>query len=171
MVDGILRAPSTSNMVRRGRELFLGYVLLNPTKSGVIETKIKLTLLGQRSNKTFNVVIPIVGMVHSEANVFGTTLISNQGDAKLSYPAPLVSFDVSDYLVAKTPKRKVSEMPQFRQAILETPLILKNTFKVPIKLRGIVNNNPELRVMIENQQGNHYNYGVVLQPGETLKYA
>jgi hypothetical protein len=49
--------------------------------------------------------------------------------------------------------------------------MLKNTFKVAIKLRGIVNNNPELRVMIENQQGNHYNHGVVLQPGETLKYA
>ena len=29
--------------------------------------------------------------------------------------------------------------------------MLKNTFKVPIKLRGIVNNNPELRIMIENQ--------------------
>lgn len=114
MVDGILRAPSTSNMVRKGRELFIGYVLLNPTKSGVIETKIKLTLLGQRSNKTFHVDIPIVGMVHNEAHVFGTTLISNQGDAKLSYPAPLVSFDVSDYLVTKTPKRKVSELPQFR---------------------------------------------------------
>ena len=54
---------------------------------------------------------------------------------------------------------------------MTTPLILKNTFKVPIKLRGIVNNNPELRVILENQQGNHYNHGIVVQPGETLKYA
>lgn len=50
MVDSILRNPSTTNMVRKNRELFLGWVLLNPTKPGVIESKISLTLLSQRSN-------------------------------------------------------------------------------------------------------------------------
>jgi len=99
-------------MVRKGRELFLGYVLLNPTKSGIIESKIKLTMLGQRTNKTYNLEIPLVGMVHHEANVFGAHTVTNQADTKLSYPAPLVQFDVSDYLVTKTSgKRKVSELP------------------------------------------------------------
>jgi len=51
---------------------------------------------------------------------------------------------------------------------LQTPLILKNTFKVPIKLRGIVNYNSELRVMLENQSTNHYNKGIVLEPGESI---
>jgi hypothetical protein len=46
MVDAILRTPSTQNMIRKGRELFLGYVLLNPSKAGVVESKIRLTLLG-----------------------------------------------------------------------------------------------------------------------------
>jgi len=90
MVDAILRAPSTSNMVRKGRELFLGYVLMNPTKVGIIESVIKLTLLGQRSNKTYHLEIPIVGLVHTEANVFGASQITHQLDSKLNYPAPLV---------------------------------------------------------------------------------
>lgn len=99
-------------MVRKGRELFLGYVLLNPTKSGIIESKIKLTVLGQRTNKTYHLDIPVVGMVHQEANVLGANTVTNQADGKLSYPAPLVQFDVSDYLVTKaTGKRKVSELP------------------------------------------------------------
>ena len=90
MVDAILRALSTSNMMSKGRELFLGYVLLNPSKSGMIETKIKLSLYGQRTNKTYHLNLPVVGMVHHEANVFGANTITDQSDAKLSYPASLV---------------------------------------------------------------------------------
>jgi hypothetical protein len=77
-------------MVRKGRELFLGYVLLNPTKVGIIESVIKLTLLGQRSNKTYHLEIPIVGLVHTEANVFGTSFVAHQDDSHLNYPTPLV---------------------------------------------------------------------------------
>ena len=77
MVDGILRAPSTANMVRKNKDIFLGYVLLNPTKAGIVESKIKVTVLGQRSNRTYHVEVPIVGMVHKEANVFGGAQIIN----------------------------------------------------------------------------------------------
>jgi hypothetical protein len=165
MVDSILRNPSTTTMVRKTRDLFLGWILLNPSKPGVIESKITLSLLSQRTNRTFEIDVPIIGMVHHEANVFGSGQVHVLSNEKSNYPLPLVSFDVSEHLLSKTAKRKVNEVPQFRQAILTTPLMIKNTFKVPIKLRGIVNNNPELRVMIENNTGNHYTQGLILQPG------
>jgi hypothetical protein len=61
------------------------------------------------------------------------------------------------------PKRKVNDSPNIKNAILQTPLIIKNNFKIPIKIKGFINQNPELRVIPENQ--NHYMQGIVLKPG------
>jgi hypothetical protein len=113
--------------------------------------------------------------------------VINHVDPALSYPLPLVQFDISEHLIVPpqvpitassssqkeppTPRRKVNESPNFKPAVLQTPLIIKNTFNVPLKLKGIVNTNPELRVILENQSPSHYIQGVTLQPGQTIKYA
>jgi hypothetical protein len=42
-----------NNVLRKSKELFLGFAILNPTKSGMVENKIILTLVAQRTNKTY----------------------------------------------------------------------------------------------------------------------
>ena len=56
--------------LKPNKELFLGYVLLSPVKKGLIEQKIVLTLQGAKTNRIFTVDIPIIGMVHTQANIF-----------------------------------------------------------------------------------------------------
>jgi hypothetical protein len=82
---------------------------------------------------------------------------------------------VSPYLnPPSSGKRKVNEAPSFKPATLEAPLILTNTFNVPIKIQGLVNLNPELRFSVNTNkanQGIQVYPTVVLQPGESVKYA
>ena len=58
----------------------------------------------------------------------------------------MVKFDISSQVHQVAPRRKVNEQPQITSALLKEPLILKNTFNVPIKIKGIFNNNPEIRL-------------------------
>lgn len=64
-------------------------------------------------------------------------------------PLPHISFDLSDFIVVPTtsPRRKVNEPALFRSGSLSAPLMITNTFKVPIRLRGLVNDNPEIKVI------------------------
>lgn len=60
--------------------------------------------------------------------------------------------------------------------ILQESLIITNTFKVPIKLMGVVNSgNPELKLTSPNAQGpavpHTFQKPIVLQPGEQVNYA
>ncbi len=113
--------------------------------------------------------------MHKSSGIFGANTVLNPHDPKLTYPLPLVQFDISDYIIqpnsavsvsgkeSPPTKRKVKDSPVLKTGILQTPLILKNTLNVPLKLKGIVNTNPELKVILANN--NHYMSGIVLQPG------
>ena len=79
---------------------------------------------------------------------------------------PQVQFDVSDYLIPTPSRRKVNDFPKFKNHLLQEQLVLRNNFHVPIKIKGIVNQNPEFRIITANQQP-----FLILQPGESIEYA
>jgi hypothetical protein len=123
-----------SNTLKKGKETFLGYVLLNPSREGAVETKLTLVAAGQRSNRSYTMEVPIVGRVHKRA-----------GDLL----GPGVMFDLSRALSGEEGRRKLTEPPTFKDDVqlLSQPLMLKNYFNVPILVKGIVNQNPELAIV------------------------
>lgn len=46
-------------------------------------------------------------------------------------------------------------------------LVLRNNFKVPIKIKGIFNQNPEFRIVPKDV----HRLSIILQPGEAIVYA
>jgi hypothetical protein len=52
-----------NNVLRRTKDLFLGYVLLDPRKVGPVEQKLLVTLTVQLTNKTYTLEVPIIGSV------------------------------------------------------------------------------------------------------------
>lgn len=167
-------------IIRRNKDLFLGFALINPIQPGLLESKLTVVVLGQRTNKTYYLDVPIIAFVHKSQDIFGANTVQNLNDQRLTYPLPLVKFDISEHLLPNPPvsiqgkevpgpKRKVNDQPNFKNGILQTPLILKNNFNVPLKLKGIVNANPEFKVILENP--NHYMQGIILKPGQSIQYA
>jgi len=59
----------------------LGYVLMNPSVSGVIESKIVVVVTGQRSNQTYTLDLPIIGRVHKNSNIFEAVSDSNRSNS------------------------------------------------------------------------------------------
>jgi hypothetical protein len=55
--------------LKTNKEQFMGYILLNPNRKGLVEEKLVVTLQGVRSNKTYTLEIPIIALVHPESNV------------------------------------------------------------------------------------------------------
>ena len=53
-----------STIAKRSKDTFLGYILMNPSHSGLIESKIIVTVKGMRTNKVYTLDIPIIGNVH-----------------------------------------------------------------------------------------------------------
>ena len=129
-------------LVKMSKDTFLGYVLLDPLKAGMVDTKLIVMAMGQRTNRTYRLEVPIVGMVHSQAGIFGFDVVRNANDDRLNYPVPSITFDVSKYMLQ--PIQSVDSVPRYKPLLLDSKLTIKNTFNVPIHLKGIINNNPEI---------------------------
>jgi hypothetical protein len=54
---------SRNNVIRRNKEVFLGFVVLTPSKAGLLEHKVVFQLTGQKTNRTYKVELPIIGTV------------------------------------------------------------------------------------------------------------
>lgn len=80
--------------LKRNQEVFLGYVIFNPYRTGFVESKIIITFLGTQTNKTYQMEVPIIGYVHENQNFFGNSLKQNE----TKFPTPLITFDVADYI-------------------------------------------------------------------------
>lgn len=61
----------------------------------------------------------------------------------------------------------MNDFPKFKNLNLAEELVLRNNFKVPIKIKGIVNQNHELRIVPKNI----HKLSIILQPGEAVDYA
>jgi hypothetical protein len=60
-----------NNVIKKNKEVFIGFVLLNPVEAGVIETKLIVYTQGQKTNQTQILELPIVGKVHRNSNLLG----------------------------------------------------------------------------------------------------
>lgn len=121
-----------NNVLRKNKDLFLGYIVLDPRKVGPVEQKLIVTLTGQRSNKTFSLEVPIIGSVYDSEKSF------REG------------FDITSFTSDVAPRRKLNEVLKLEKGVIQDAFVVKNSFNVPIKLKGLYNfGNPE--VTITNQ--------------------
>jgi hypothetical protein len=70
----------SNNILRKNKDMFLGYAILFPVQPGPIETKIIVIMQGSRTNKTYTLDLPVVGSVHTEPNVFGAKVVVNSNE-------------------------------------------------------------------------------------------
>ena len=77
-------------------EVFLGYILLNPIKEGMLNQKLQILASGILSNKTYKFELPILGTVIPDTKALQYV---NKNEEKSAFPTPIVTFDISDYLI------------------------------------------------------------------------
>ena len=113
-----------------------------------------------------------MGNVNENSHMLQGGIDANISAMFKDHTPPMITFDVSEYIINQQTSRLLFVIPQFRPVILSAPLLLKNTFNLPISIKGIINNNRELKVNLLPGINHDILYKeLIVKPNETVKFA